>query len=89
MGETVSNEEVWRNEHGETYEEQEARLDKEEAIVKRNAAIFSVFFILGFLVFTYFFISSIEEKSKLLKQEELNNDSTEISDTDDTEKESE
>lgn len=85
MKETFSNEETWRNERGETYEEQEVRLDKEEAIVKRNAAIFSVFFIIGFLVFTYFFISSIEEKSKLLKQEELNTDNENIIDTGDTE----
>ncbi|MCC8417696.1 MAG: hypothetical protein LN588_04265 [Rickettsia endosymbiont of Bryobia graminum] len=86
MDKTVFNEEVWRNERGETYEEQEIRLDKEEAIVKRNAAIFSVFFILGFLIFTYFFISSIEEKSKLLKQKQSNTNSA---DTDNSEEKEE
>lgn len=86
MDKNVSNEEVWRNESGETYQEQEIRLDKGEAVVKRNAAIFSVFFILAFLIFNYFFISSIEEKSKLLKQEQSDTNTT---DTDNSEEKEE
>ncbi len=64
-------EDVWRNELGETYEEQESRLDREESVRKRNAIIF-VFIpmLIGFLTFTYFFLNSIEEKNKLMNQQQ-------------------
>ncbi|WP_341756876.1 MULTISPECIES: hypothetical protein [unclassified Candidatus Tisiphia] len=64
-------EDIWRNELGETYEEQESRLDREESVRKRNAIIF-VFLpmIIGFLTFTYFFLNSIEEKNKLMNQQQ-------------------
>jgi hypothetical protein len=64
-------EDVWRNELGETYEEQESRLDREESVRKRNAIIF-VFIpmLIGFLIFTYFFLNSIEEKNKLMNQQQ-------------------
>ncbi|HJD57268.1 MAG TPA: hypothetical protein LFW13_02340 [Rickettsia endosymbiont of Sericostoma sp.] len=77
-------EDVWRNELGETYEEQESRLDREESVRKRNAIIF-VFIpmLIGFLTFTYFFLNSIEEKNKLMKQQQ----STTINNTQDTKKE--
>ncbi|MCC8399642.1 MULTISPECIES: hypothetical protein [unclassified Candidatus Tisiphia] len=77
-------EDVWRNELGETYEEQEDRLDREESVRKRNAIIF-VFLpmLIGFLTFTYFFLNSIEEKNKLMKQQQ----STTINNTQDTKKE--
>ncbi|MCC8400076.1 MAG: hypothetical protein LF885_04195 [Rickettsia endosymbiont of Culicoides impunctatus] len=77
-------EDVWRNELGETYEEQESRLDREESVRKRNAIIF-VFLpmLIGFLTFTYFFLNSIEEKNKLMKQQQ----STTINNTQDTKKE--
>ncbi|WP_341750956.1 hypothetical protein [Candidatus Tisiphia endosymbiont of Sialis lutaria] len=77
-------EDVWRNELGETYEEQEERLDREESVRKRNAIIF-VFLpmLIGFLTFTYFFLNSIEEKNKLMKQQQ----STTINNTQDTKKE--
>ncbi|WP_375329910.1 hypothetical protein [Candidatus Tisiphia endosymbiont of Nemotelus uliginosus] len=77
-------EDVWRNELGETYEEQESRLDREESVRKRNAIIF-VFIpmLIGFLTFTYFFLNSIEEKNKLMKQQQ----STTIDNTQDTKKE--
>ncbi|WP_375333785.1 hypothetical protein [Candidatus Tisiphia endosymbiont of Xenochironomus xenolabis] len=76
-------EDVWRNELGETYEEQESRLDREESVRKRNAIIF-VFIpmLIGFLTFTYFFLNSIEEKNKLMKQQQ----STTIDNTQDTKK---
>ncbi|WP_425362196.1 RC1041 family protein [Candidatus Tisiphia endosymbiont of Mystacides longicornis] len=69
---------------GETYEEQESRLDREESVRKRNAIIF-VFIpmLIGFLTFTYFFLNSIEEKNKLMKQQQ----STTIDNTQDTKKE--
>ncbi|UCM85660.1 MAG: hypothetical protein LF885_06905 [Rickettsia endosymbiont of Culicoides impunctatus] len=77
-------EDVWRNELGETYEEQEDRLYREEYVRKRNAIIF-VFLpmLIGFLIFTYFFLNSIEEKNKLMKQQQ----STTINNTQDTKKE--
>ncbi|WP_375333552.1 hypothetical protein [Candidatus Tisiphia endosymbiont of Xenochironomus xenolabis] len=77
-------EDVWRNELGETYEEPESRLDREESVRKRNAIIF-VFIpmLIGFLTFTYFFLNSIEEKNKLMKQQQ----STTINNTQDTKKE--
>ncbi|HJD56752.1 hypothetical protein [Candidatus Tisiphia endosymbiont of Ptychoptera albimana] len=77
-------EDVWRNELGETYEEQESRLDREESVRKRNAIIF-VFIpmLIGFLTFTYFFLNSMEEKNKLMKQQQ----STTIDNTQDTKKE--
>ncbi len=64
-------EDIWRNELGETYEEQESRLDREESVRKRNAIIF-VFIpmLVGFLIFTHFFLSSIEEKNKLRNQQQ-------------------
>ena len=64
-------EDVWRNELGETYEEQESRLDREESVRKHNAIIF-VFIpmLIGFLTFTYFFLNSIEEKNKLMNQQQ-------------------
>ncbi|WP_341756842.1 MULTISPECIES: hypothetical protein [unclassified Candidatus Tisiphia] len=64
-------EDIWRNELGETYEEQESRLDREESVRKRNAIIF-VFIpmLIGFLTFTYFFLNSIEEKNKLRNQQQ-------------------
>jgi hypothetical protein len=76
-------EDVWLNELGETYEEQESRLDREESVRKRNAIIF-VFIpmLIGFLTFTYFFLNSIEEKNKLMKQQQ----STTIDNTQDTKK---
>ncbi|WP_425363527.1 RC1041 family protein [Candidatus Tisiphia endosymbiont of Hybos culiciformis] len=76
-------EDVWRNELGETYEEQESRLDREESVRKRNAIIF-VFIpmLIGFLTFTYFFLNSIEEKNKLRNQQQST-----ISDSQNTKKE--
>ncbi|WP_425360371.1 RC1041 family protein [Candidatus Tisiphia endosymbiont of Ceraclea dissimilis] len=75
---------VWRNELGETYEEQEDRLDREESIRKRNAIIF-VFIpmLIGFLIFTHFFLNYIEEKNKLARQQQ----STIINSSQDTKKE--
>ncbi len=56
----------------ETEEERENRLDREESDRKLKAIIFVVIpLLVGFLTFTYFFLNSIEEKSKLLKQEQL------------------
>lgn len=56
----------------ETEEEREKRLDREESARKLKAIIFVVIpLLVGFLTFTYFFLNSIEEKSKLLKQEQL------------------
>jgi hypothetical protein len=58
------------NELVETEEEREARLDREESSRKLKAIIFVVIpMIVGFLTFTYFFLNSIEEKSKLLKEQ--------------------
>ncbi|WP_375319035.1 hypothetical protein [Candidatus Tisiphia endosymbiont of Oplodontha viridula] len=76
-------EDTWRNELGETYEEQESRLDREESVRKRNAIIF-VFIpmLIGFLTFTYFFLNSIEEKNKLRNQQQST-----ISDSQNTKKE--
>ncbi|WP_425362954.1 RC1041 family protein [Candidatus Tisiphia endosymbiont of Hybos culiciformis] len=76
-------EDIWRNELGETYEEQESRLDREESVRKRNAIIF-VFIpmLIGFLTFTYFFLNSIEEKNKLRNQQQST-----ISDSQNTKKE--
>ncbi|WP_425362632.1 RC1041 family protein [Candidatus Tisiphia endosymbiont of Hybos culiciformis] len=55
----------------ETEEEMEARLDREESSRKLKAIIFVVIpLLIGFLTFTYFFLNSIEEKNKLLKQEQ-------------------
>ncbi|WP_425363889.1 RC1041 family protein [Candidatus Tisiphia endosymbiont of Hybos culiciformis] len=64
-------EDIWRNELGETYEEQESRLDREESVRKRNAIIF-VFIpmVIGFLIFTHFFLNSISEKNKLRNQQQ-------------------
>ncbi|MCC8484181.1 MAG: hypothetical protein LN561_06565, partial [Rickettsia endosymbiont of Labidopullus appendiculatus] len=61
-----------------------SRLDREESVRKRNAIIF-VFIpmLIGFLTFTYFFLNSIEEKNKLMKQQQ----STTINNTQDTKKE--
>ncbi|WP_342259634.1 hypothetical protein [Candidatus Tisiphia endosymbiont of Metellina segmentata] len=57
----------------ETEEERENRLDREESARKLKAIIFVVIpLLVGFLTFTYFFLNSIEEKSKLLKQEQSN-----------------
>lgn len=57
----------------ETEEEREKRLDREESARKLKAIIFVVIpLLVGFLIFTYFFRNSIEEKSKLLKQEQAN-----------------
>ncbi|WP_341761862.1 hypothetical protein [Candidatus Tisiphia endosymbiont of Thecophora atra] len=57
----------------ETEEERESRLDREESARKLKAIIFVVIpLLVGFLMFTYFFLNSIEEKSKLLKQEQSN-----------------
>ncbi len=57
----------------ETEEERENRLDREESARKLKAIIFVVVpLLVGFLTFTYFFLNSIEEKSKLLKQEQSN-----------------
>ncbi|WP_342271114.1 hypothetical protein [Candidatus Tisiphia endosymbiont of Parasteatoda lunata] len=57
----------------ETEEERENRLDRAESARKLKAIIFVVIpFLVGFLTFTYFFLNSIEEKSKLLKQEQSN-----------------
>ncbi|UCM92473.1 MULTISPECIES: hypothetical protein [unclassified Candidatus Tisiphia] len=57
----------------ETEEERESRLDREESARKLKAIIFVVIpLLVGFLTFTYFFLNSIEEKSKLLKQEQSN-----------------
>lgn len=56
----------------ETEEERENRLDREESAKKLKAIIFFVIpLLVGFLTFTYFFLNSVEEKSKLLKQEQL------------------
>ncbi|WP_341756065.1 MULTISPECIES: hypothetical protein [unclassified Candidatus Tisiphia] len=76
-------EDTWRNELGETYEEQESLLDREESVRKRNAIIF-VFIpmLIGFLTFTYFFLNSIEEKNKLRNQQQST-----ISDSQNTKKE--
>lgn len=55
----------------ETEEERENRLDREESARKLKAIIFVVIpLLVGFLTFSYFFLNSIEEKSKLLKQEQ-------------------
>lgn len=57
----------------ETEEERESRLDREESARKLKATIFVVIpLLVGFLAFTYFFLNSIEGKSKLLKQEQSN-----------------
>ncbi|MFU7501603.1 MAG: hypothetical protein ACJBCI_08245 [Candidatus Tisiphia sp.] len=57
----------------ETEEERESRLDREESARKLKAIIFVVIpLLVGFLAFTYFFLNSIEGKSKLLKQEQSN-----------------
>ncbi|MDR0774975.1 MAG: hypothetical protein LBE72_06780 [Rickettsia sp.] len=57
----------------ETEEERESHLDREESARKLKAIIFVVIpLLVGFLTFTYFFLNSIEEKSKLLKQEQSN-----------------
>lgn len=57
----------------ETEEERENRLDREESARKLKAIIFVVIpLLVGFLTFSYFFLNSIEEKSKLLKQEQSN-----------------
>jgi hypothetical protein len=61
----------------ETEEEREKRLDREESARKLKAILF-VFIplLVGFLTFTYFFLNSIEEKSKLLKEQTRQNIST-------------
>ncbi|MFP3018341.1 MAG: hypothetical protein ACEY3E_05595 [Candidatus Tisiphia sp.] len=57
----------------ETEEERESRFDREESARKLKAIIFVVIpLLVGFLTFTYFFLNSIEEKNKLLKQEQSN-----------------
>ncbi|WP_375358843.1 hypothetical protein [Candidatus Tisiphia endosymbiont of Neophilaenus lineatus] len=57
----------------EREEERENRLDREESARKLKAIIFVVIpLLVGFLTFTYLFLNSIEEKSKLLKQEQSN-----------------
>jgi cytoskeletal protein RodZ len=68
------NSEIITNElNVETEEERENRLDREESARKLKAIIFVVIpLLVGFLTFTYFFLNSIEEKSKLLKQEQSN-----------------
>jgi hypothetical protein len=54
----------------ETEEEREKRLDREESAMKLKAIIFVVIpMLIGFLTFTYFFLNSIEEKSRLLKEQ--------------------
>ena len=60
------------NKFVETEEEREKLLDREESARNLKAILF-VFIplLVGFLTFTYFFLNSIEEKSKLLKQEQL------------------
>ncbi|WP_341754168.1 hypothetical protein [Candidatus Tisiphia endosymbiont of Dioctria rufipes] len=58
----------------ETEEEREKRLDREESAMKLKAIIFVVIpMLIGFLTFTYFFLNSIEEKSKLLKEQTSQN----------------
>jgi cytoskeletal protein RodZ len=53
-----------------TEKEREKRLDREESAMKLKAIIFVVIpMLIGFLTFTYFFLNSIEEKSRLLKEQ--------------------
>lgn len=71
--EIITNELNVETEKIEETEERENRLDSEESARKLKAIIFVVIpLLVGFLTFTYFFLNSIEEKSKLLKQEQSN-----------------
>ncbi|MFU7503003.1 MAG: hypothetical protein ACE1S7_06370 [Candidatus Tisiphia sp.] len=65
------------NKFVEIEEERKKRLDREESARKLKVILF-VFIplLVGFLTFTYFFLNSIEEKSKLLKEKTSQNIST-------------
>ena len=52
----------------ETDREREKRLDQEESTKKLKAIIFVVIpLLIAFLAFSYFFLNSLEQKSKLLE----------------------
>ncbi|WP_341764319.1 hypothetical protein [Candidatus Tisiphia endosymbiont of Beris chalybata] len=62
----------------ETEMEREKRLDREESAKKLKAIIFVVVpLLIAFLVFSYFFLNSIEEKSKMLETQTSGGSGTE------------
>jgi len=55
----------------ETEDEREARLNIEEQALKLKAIVFvGIPMLVGFLLFTYFFLNALELKSKAMKQEQ-------------------